>query len=269
MAQKLSKNIYYSVLSSTKSFYGSFLKHVVSEKNEPDIDRKILDALSENSPTITLLFDHRNLSYAYFSPNVKEILGYNSEDFISGGLKFAMSLVDEQHTRIYNRHIIPLMFRFYALYGARFKIKEIRFSYTFKIKRKDGSYIWAMHHMNAIETNKMGFPKFTLVNITDVTELKKDDNVDLVISRKDKDGIYRAIYSKVFNDTANSYSFSHRELEILTCIAKGKTSKQIAGELNLSIHTINSHRKNMLEKSKLNNTTELIQIAIKKNMILS
>jgi DNA-binding CsgD family transcriptional regulator len=52
--------------------------------------------------------------------------------------------------------------------------------------------------------------------------------------------------------------FSDREFDIITCIAAGYNSKQIAGKLFLSIHTVNTHRRNILKKTGKSSTHELI-----------
>lgn len=54
---------------------------------------------------------------------------------------------------------------------------------------------------------------------------------------------------------------SSREKEILVLIGKGKTSYQIANELFISKHTVDTHRKNMIRKLGLNGTGELIRYA--------
>lgn len=51
---------------------------------------------------------------------------------------------------------------------------------------------------------------------------------------------------------------SKRELEIVSYLEKGFTSKEIAEELFLSNHTVDTHRRNILRKSEVRNTTELI-----------
>ncbi len=57
---------------------------------------------------------------------------------------------------------------------------------------------------------------------------------------------------------------SSREIEVLRLLALGKTTKQIAQELFLSVHTINSHRKNMLKKLEFKSPAQLIAYAISK-----
>jgi DNA-binding NarL/FixJ family response regulator len=49
---------------------------------------------------------------------------------------------------------------------------------------------------------------------------------------------------------------SEREKEILTLIKNGKLSKEIAAELSISLHTVNRHRQNILEKLHVNNSFE-------------
>ncbi|WP_229308475.1 response regulator [Jiulongibacter sediminis] len=54
---------------------------------------------------------------------------------------------------------------------------------------------------------------------------------------------------------------SKKEKEILKFIAQGMSSKDIALRLTLSIRTVSNHRANMLKKTGLNNTAELVRMA--------
>ncbi len=60
---------------------------------------------------------------------------------------------------------------------------------------------------------------------------------------------------------------SKREKEILILIAKEQSNPSIAEQLHISIHTVNTHRKNMLLKLGVKNTAGLVHYAIKKNML--
>lgn len=51
---------------------------------------------------------------------------------------------------------------------------------------------------------------------------------------------------------------SERELEITSLVCKGLTSKEIAEQLNISLHTVETHRKNILKKLNLKKTTALV-----------
>lgn len=58
-----------------------------------------------------------------------------------------------------------------------------------------------------------------------------------------------------------------REKQILISIGDGMTNKQIAESLDISVHTVDSHRKNLLSKLHLNNTAELIKLAAKSGLV--
>ncbi len=66
------------------------------------------------------------------------------------------------------------------------------------------------------------------------------------------------------HDTAMTVDLSERELQIVQMIGKGIPSSEMADKLNLSIHTINSHRKNILKKLRFKSPAELIAYAVKK-----
>lgn len=68
-------------------------------------------------------------------------------------------------------------------------------------------------------------------------------------------------------DIGKAPVISSREKEVLELIADGLTNPQIAAKLFISLHTVDSHRKNLLTKFGINNTASLIKLAAKYNMI--
>lgn len=66
---------------------------------------------------------------------------------------------------------------------------------------------------------------------------------------------------------SNMPLLSRREKEVLELIADGMTNPQIATKLFLSMHTVDSHRKNLLTKFGVNNTASLIKLAVKYDMV--
>jgi two-component system invasion response regulator UvrY len=62
-------------------------------------------------------------------------------------------------------------------------------------------------------------------------------------------------------------ALSRREVEIISFIKKGLTSKETAGELGLSVKTVEVHRYNILKKLNLRNTTALINFVNQNSLI--
>src|SRR5216110_1655596 len=56
---------------------------------------------------------------------------------------------------------------------------------------------------------------------------------------------------------------TEREREVLQLLAEGKSNKEVAGILNLSPYTIESHRTNLMQKLGLHNTAEIVLYAVR------
>ena len=67
---------------------------------------------------------------------------------------------------------------------------------------------------------------------------------------------------------SDSYDLlSDREKEVLQLLAEGKTNKDVATLLNLSTHTVETHRTHIMQKLNLHNTAEIVLYAVRKKII--
>jgi DNA-binding NarL/FixJ family response regulator len=71
-----------------------------------------------------------------------------------------------------------------------------------------------------------------------------------------------AVSGRLFRSQTPRPVMSLRESEILACLARGRSSKQIAQELDLSVRTVESHRQNIKRKLNLDGQAELIKYAV-------
>jgi DNA-binding NarL/FixJ family response regulator len=67
--------------------------------------------------------------------------------------------------------------------------------------------------------------------------------------------------------TCDPILLSQREIEVLTHISEGKTNVQIAEKLFLSSHTVNTHRKNIMQKLGVKNTASMVMYAVKSGFV--
>ena len=58
-----------------------------------------------------------------------------------------------------------------------------------------------------------------------------------------------------------------REREVLQLIAEGKTNKEIATSLNLSVYTVDAHRGRLMEKLNLHSINELVRLAVRYGLV--
>jgi DNA-binding NarL/FixJ family response regulator len=71
-----------------------------------------------------------------------------------------------------------------------------------------------------------------------------------------------------YNDNAAESFLSNREFQIMSMISTGKTVKEIADTLSLSVKTISTHRSHILEKLQLKNNAEIMRYALENHIIM-
>jgi two-component system response regulator NreC len=77
-------------------------------------------------------------------------------------------------------------------------------------------------------------------------------------------------YMRVLKQEGLSDSYellTNREKEVLQLLAEGKTNKDVAAVLDLSLSTVESHRTNLMQKLNLHNTAEIVLYAVRKNIV--
>jgi two-component system response regulator NreC len=73
---------------------------------------------------------------------------------------------------------------------------------------------------------------------------------------------------KVDGESEDSVArLTDREREVLQLIAEGKTNKEVAHALTVSVNTVETHRKHIMEKLDLHNTAELVRFAIRTKIV--
>ncbi len=223
--------------------------------------------LQEHSPCAVFILNHTVMRYDYFSENIKGILGYEAKRYMQpDGFEFAISTFHPNHASIFSNHIVPKIIEYYNEYPTD-EVKNLRFSFSFLCRKSNDEYIWCMQQISVLETDENGFPLFTLVFLNDLKHIKKDEQLDFIVTERKKDGSMMPILASTFLDQTTMTFLSKRELEVLIWISKGLSTPEIATVLFISQDTVSNHRKNMLAKTKSKNTAELLNLAIRKGIL--
>ncbi|WP_294825198.1 LuxR C-terminal-related transcriptional regulator [uncultured Flavobacterium sp.] len=138
------------------------------------------------------------------------------------------------------------------------KVMKYKVSYDYRLRSADGSYKWILMQTTTIQTNEEGAVIRVLGVQTDITALKTD-NKPSGLSFIGLDGEPSFLNVKVANLILlpTEEIFSKREKEILRYLLSGKSTLEIVDILHISRHTVNSHRKSILQKSGCNSLVEL------------
>lgn len=80
--------------------------------------------------------------------------------------------------------------------------------------------------------------------------------------------LLKGVANRLVDGAQGEQSLTERELLVLRLVASGASNQQIADKLTLSVNTIKSHLKNILEKLQLTNRTQAATYALKHGLIL-
>ncbi|NQX43251.1 helix-turn-helix transcriptional regulator [Pedobacter steynii] len=140
------------------------------------------------------------------------------------------------------------------------KIKNYKIQYDLRLKTKSNKYIRILIQYLPLDYDQNNFYRSFHIH-TNITHIKPEGTPRFSIIGLDGEPSYYNIQdTEVFT---KSYDlFTRREREILKLIVEGKNSKTIAEELYISLHTVNSHRKNILNKAGVKTPLDLVRRVI-------
>lgn len=132
-------------------------------------------------------------------------------------------------------------------------------------------YFDGFFDLEAFQSEQQDHKKLKIVAIsstfTDPNILKTYDATITLFDSISKigDTIYDLVKSD--SDDDEQESLTDREKEVVICIVKGMTNKEIADHLFLSIHTVNTHRKNITKKLQIHSASGLTIYAIVNKLV--
>ncbi len=196
----------------------------------------------------------------YTSNNISTILGYNPDELT---LKRLYSFI---HPEDYPIVLLATKKMCEFVIKDINKLKPFRSitSMDFRIKHKDGQYIRLLNQNCLFKKSKTDNSFQTLSLNTDISHIKENLKIEFNYTNIGDNTTFQFP-----DDELNELSsiFTKREKEILSLLAKGRSSNDIGTILNISKHTVDTHRRKMLSKSHLCNTAELIAYSINNKLI--
>ena len=115
-----------------------------------------------------------------------------------------------------------------------------------------------------LECDDQGIPCYGIIAYKDVTTMVsaiKPNNVDITF-QADKDNLCFELANRIKTVQPKRTGITTREREILCCLSRGMSSKEIAAALFISKATVDTHRQNMIHKWDVSNTAALLQRVI-------
>lgn len=245
--------------------YSKFFQNWANQefKESPD-EAKLLENLEVISQNIGMqegliiaCFDYRNLTLAFFTENIEDIVGYPSSIFRKAGMETSFTMIHPDDR--------PELFRFQKIVLEAFhqlSLKErnsFEFSYTTRwVHRTTKEIIWMMAKVKPYLIDEKGNFAMDLHIIVRLTTAPKATSYDWNYSYIKDDGD-RVMVSKN-QPTDTLVKLTKKEKQIVQLILDGFNSNDIADKLSISVNTVSTHRKHVMKKLGARNIADMVKI---------
>lgn len=253
------KNDFNKIANYWKSQYSSNIRNYKSYEVGTKFEQ--LASLFSSGESFYYILNMHNLEIEYISKSVQYFSGISSDEVEMGDL-LAMAVPSEIENIQLKEKIIQ---DFYMNFLSREERLDYKVIYSYKMKDYKGKERIILHQASALSVSDTGILEHVFSVHTDISHLNSAicNKISFVHMHGGK-SYYNLDISKGAFDPALANqedlkeTFSEREKEIITSIAKGECANSIAENLSISPHTVKTHRKNILQKSGCKNAAELV-----------
>ncbi len=189
-----------------------------------------------------------SLNKITFSRGIKAFLGYKTDEF---DMAMALNRVHPEDEMIVSRVIKGIVNH---CIDENVAGNSEFLNITYRMMRKDGSFVKVLRKSSAYEVDEQGRMTSNWSIITDIGFISNNNQVEWDIYANGMDVIkFKNNVYREFEDF-----FTPTELLIINALKKGLKSEQIANDLNISKHTVATHRKNINKKSNCSSAQQVM-----------
>jgi DNA-binding CsgD family transcriptional regulator len=226
----------------------------ITEINHYLENNPLLHATMMTQGSAFAVLNLETMHYNCLLGDVEGISGHPIENVMNEGVAAFLKTVTLEEYSGLNQMLEKMNEYFIILNNSQ--SQNFRAIFEMKLKRADGTYSRMLQENFCMKRLPNGAMQSLFMVVCDVTHVKKEGKQHLLLT----DGIEKRLF-QVDNTTdimTEIESLSKRELEIAKFIGQKFTSEQIAEKLSISLHTVNTHRRNMLDKLDMIDTMEMI-----------
>jgi DNA-binding CsgD family transcriptional regulator len=215
-----------------------------------EMHKTLLAEMDKISSACISIFDLHLGSHTYLSSKFFDLLEYDPKALANNEIAYINSRVHPDDLLTLTRNGLETM-RFYIGQPIDTK-RDFKLVSEYRITKGDNSYVRVIEQMQALELDSRGNVWLSL------SFMEIAPNQDLTAPATSSVVNFKT--GEVF-PVGRSGVLTSREKEILGLVRDGLASKHIAGELSISVHTVNTHRQKILEKLNVGNSVEAVRYA--------
>ncbi len=215
------------------------------------------------------LMDYTSGKFRLMSNSLSSILCCRCHEHTEHDLNFIIEHYDSKHLQLFNEEIFPDRLNFLKTIPPN-EHKNYVFSYSFRFRSDCGKTFSLLHRNRYTLSDIHHHPLVSFGVLSKIEHFKTIAPIIQTIEKIVEDDSTQEntlVFKKTYYLEKETCLFTKRESELLTFLAEGLSSKEIADRLFVSEYTIINHRRNMILKSHCHNVAQLISYASRKGLI--
>ncbi|MBU2920306.1 LuxR C-terminal-related transcriptional regulator [Winogradskyella psychrotolerans] len=215
-----------------------------------------LDEYLPYSSTFFCVTNTQDLTFEYISKNYMACLGLDAKVLKTHGMRYFWNRIHPDDIDAWLSALNKLM-EFTLGEISKSKRKDTNYTWNFRIKNGDGVYVNIIQNTTPLVFDSDGKP---IIGLAHYTVLDPNIKMDITASAKllNSKKEYETLYFNNFSQKLLNEGVSNRERDVIRLLVLNYTSKEISNKLNISSHTVDTHRRNILKKFNISSTGELV-----------
>ena len=216
-----------------------------------------LDSLGTGA---VVVLDYFKDNFFFISKNFSKVFGFHQETLFTNK---QVQLRKRIHPDDYIINVAAIKTRAFLLEEPIDKRKDYKFTQELRMLNDRDEWVRMIVQSNNIELDAKG-NLWLNICICDLSPIQDPDAIGKAVLWDTRTG---DVVFTMEGHKQTDVPITNREREVLKLISTGMRSKEIADKLFISINTVNNHRKKLLEKMKVSNSSEAVKLAAKLGVI--
>lgn len=199
---------------------------------------------AELMPGVVVIHEIKGFRPIYMSSNGLDLLGLSLKELIEVGDEYQKVVLNKDFMEDYLKTLESML-------NDEDESQTYSIFHQVQLKNED-NFVWYVSAIKAFHTDENNKPTHTVTIAYPLGHFKH-------ITQKAERLLEESLFIK--KNRKKFLSLSKRGKEVLRLVSLGKSSVEIAEELNISLNTVNSHRKNIKQKLTISSSYQLNKYA--------
>lgn len=226
----------------------------------------ILSSIFCPGPFYYYVIDFPSLKFSFVHPNIQKLIGIKPHEASIEQLSNHVHSKDASYVMKCEKMAMDFLFNSIKPDS----INKYKVSYSFRMRNKEGQFSLFLHQAIALSLDEQNRISKVLAVHSNIGHIASENNYKISFIGLDGEKDYLGLdvdEGIIIQEPVSIATYTKRELEIVSHLADGWNTNEIAEKLFISPETVRTHRNNIRKKLGCKNSAQLVAESIRAGLI--